>query len=59
MPPLKEIAYVIAALLLAGVALWGLDQFPSINATIKQIIRVLIIVLVAVWVILKVVSWIP
>jgi hypothetical protein len=59
MPPLKEIAYVIAALLLAGVALWGLDQFPSINATIKQIIRVLVIVLVAIWVILKVVSWIP
>ena len=59
MPSIREIAYVIAALLLAGVALWALDQFPAINATIKQVIKILIIVLVAIWVILKIVSWIP
>jgi len=41
--------YTILALLVIGLALWILSQFPQIDATIAKIIRVVLIV-VAVWI---------
>jgi len=43
--------YIIAVILIAGVLLWGLNQFPAIDATIKQVVKVLVIVVVCIIVI--------
>jgi hypothetical protein len=40
---------VILTLLVVGILLWGLGQLPVIDATIKQFIRVAIIVVTAIW----------
>ena len=42
---------VIATLLIIGVILWGLDRLPWIDASIKQVIRVVIVVVVIIWLI--------
>lgn len=42
---------LILVLLLVGVLLWGLNAIPAVDPTIKQFIRVAIIVVVAIWVI--------
>jgi len=44
--PLIEI---IVALVIVGIVLWALTQFP-IDPTIAKLIRVLVIVIVAIWV---------
>ena len=36
--------YIIAVLLVAGVLLWDLGQLPGIDATIKQLVKIVIIV---------------
>ena len=41
---------VLMILLIVGVLLWGLGQFPM-DPTISKLIRVVIIVLVAIWLI--------
>jgi hypothetical protein len=41
---------IIAALVIVGVVLWALTQFP-IDPTIAKIIKVVIIVIVAIWVV--------
>lgn len=43
--------YVLVALAIAGLLLWGIDQFP-IDATIKRMMHVFVIITVAVYVIL-------
>lgn len=40
----------LIVLLVVGVVLWGADQLP-IDATIKSMIRVMVIVLTAIWLI--------
>ncbi len=41
---------IVVALLIAGVALWVLQQFtPPIDATLSKFARVIIIAVVAVW----------
>lgn len=42
---------IIIVLLIVGVLLWGLSQFP-IDPTIYKFIRVAIVVVVAIWLIL-------
>ena len=42
--------WIIAVVIIAGVVLWALNSFPAIDPTMKQIARVLIIVLVVVMV---------
>ena len=53
MPGLLLQAIVVIAI--AGVGLWALTQFP-IDATLVKIIRVIVIVIVAVWAISVVAS---
>lgn len=48
---LLELIWVIAALLIVGVLLWGLNQLPGIDPTLKTIIRVIIIVILLIWLI--------
>lgn len=43
--------YLIMVLLIAGVLLWALTQFPALDATIKQFIKIVIIVICAIYVI--------
>jgi hypothetical protein len=50
--------YVIICLCIIGVLLWGLDHLP-IDATIKAIIRVVVIVIVAIWLLLQLLNLIP
>lgn len=47
----SELIWIIAALLIVGVILWGLNQIPGIDPTIKAIVRVVIIVFLAIWLI--------
>jgi hypothetical protein len=44
---------LIIAVLIVGVLLWGLAALPFIDANIKQIIKVFIIVIFAIWLILQ------
>lgn len=48
---LAELVWVIAALLIVGVLLWGLNQIPGIDPAIKAIVRVIIIVVLAIFLI--------
>jgi hypothetical protein len=47
MVPLIQMVFILA---IAGVFLWGLTQFPTLDSTIKQIIKVLVVVIASVWV---------
>jgi hypothetical protein len=40
---------IVIVLLVVGVLLWAVQQLPFIDATIKRIIFVLVIVVVAIW----------
>ncbi len=40
---------VVLALLVVGILLWALSALPWIDADIKQAIRVIVIVIVALW----------
>lgn len=42
---------IVLMLLVVGVLLWGLSAIPVIDPTVKQFIRVAIIVVVAIWLI--------
>jgi hypothetical protein len=41
---------IVVALLIVGVALWGISQIPM-DATVYRVVRALIIVAVAIWII--------
>lgn len=49
--PLSTIIWILAALAIAAVGLWALNAWPGMDATIKAIMRIVIIVFVSVWVI--------
>lgn len=40
---------VVVALLVVGILLWGLNSLPWIEGDVKQVIRVVVIVLTALW----------
>jgi len=40
---------LVAILLVVGVLLWALNQFPAIDPTIKKIIYVVVVVVVVLW----------
>ncbi len=40
---------IVVVLLVVGVLLWAVNQLPFIDATVKKIIWVLVIVVVAIW----------
>ncbi|OGO34740.1 MAG: hypothetical protein A2W35_06500 [Chloroflexi bacterium RBG_16_57_11] len=42
---------IIFMLLIVGVALWVLGQLPGVDESIKRVIRILIIAVVAIWLI--------
>lgn len=44
---------VIVVLLIVGVLLWGLARAPWLDADFKQLIRMIVIVIVAIWLILN------
>ncbi len=48
---LGNLIWIIAALLILGVLLWALNQIPGIDPTIKAVVRVIVIVIVAIWLI--------
>jgi hypothetical protein len=64
MPFPALLVQIVIMLLIAGVVLWGLEQFP-LDATIARLIKVVIILVVAIWLIyllagmLGGVSWYP
>lgn len=45
-----DIIQIIVILLVAGLLLWALNSWPAIDPTIKQIIRILVIVVAVLWV---------
>jgi len=40
---------LVLVLVVVGVLLWALQQFPAIDANIKKVIYVLVIVVVVIW----------
>jgi hypothetical protein len=42
---------VIGVLLIAGLLLWGLSRLPWFDEGVKQVIRVIVIVVIGVWLI--------
>ena len=45
---LANLVWIIVAVLIAGVLVWGLDQLPAIDPTFKQVAKVIIIVVVVI-----------
>jgi len=48
---LHLIIYIIVTLLVVGLLLWAIDAMPWINADIKKMIHILIVVIAVLWVI--------
>ena len=40
---------LVVTLLVVGILLWGIDAMPWINANVKLMINILVIVLAALW----------
>jgi hypothetical protein len=45
---------IVVVLLVVGILLWGLNALPGVNPTIKQIIRVVLIVIALLWIVARV-----
>jgi hypothetical protein len=45
---------VVVVLLVVGIVLWGLNALPGVDPTIKQIIRVVLIVIALLWIVARV-----
>lgn len=45
------LVYVVITLLIVGVLLWGVDAMPWINADVKKMINILVIVIAVLWII--------
>jgi hypothetical protein len=54
-PVLLQIIWLVAAVLICGVVIWGLDQLPAIDATFKQVARIVIVAGLLIWAIVVVV----
>ncbi len=50
---------VVLALLVVGILLWALNALPWIDGDIKQAIRVIVIVIVALWLIGVLFGYVP
>ena len=48
---LSLIVYMIVTLLVVGLLLWAIDSMPWINADIKKLIHILVIVAAVLWLI--------
>lgn len=48
------IVHVVVPLIVVGVLLWALEAVPGIDAGIKRIIRIIVIVCVVLWLLLGV-----
>lgn len=46
---MHSLIYIIAALVVVGVLLWALESLPMIDATIKQVAKVVIVVAAVLW----------
>jgi hypothetical protein len=49
---MSALLILVLFLVLVGVGLWALGQFPAIDPTIKKVIKVLVVVIVVVVVVL-------
>ncbi len=49
--PLIQLLWILAVLLITGVLLWGVSQWPGLDATIKLMIRIVVIVVMSIWII--------
>lgn len=49
--PLLQLLWIIAILVITGVILWGLNNWPNLDGTIKTMIRIIVIVVMSIWVI--------
>jgi hypothetical protein len=55
-PPL--LIQIVVILLVAGLILWAISQFP-LDATIARLIKVVIIVVICIWLISLLAGWAP
>jgi hypothetical protein len=55
---LGVLVQILIVLLIVGVILWGMAQFP-IDPTIAKLVRVVIIVIVCIWLLMVLVSFLP
>jgi preprotein translocase subunit SecE len=55
---MQPFIHIVAAILIVGVLVWGIDQLPGIDPTFKQIARVLLIVALVIFALLTLLSFI-
>ncbi len=48
-----NIVAIIIVLVIVGVVLWGLNQFPGIDETYRKFIRVVVIGATVIWLVLQ------
>jgi len=46
-----DLLQIILVVVVAGIILWGVQAFPALDATVKQIVKVLVIVVAAIYVV--------
>lgn len=46
---LSLIVYMVVTLLIVGLLLWAVDSMPFINADVKKMIHILVIVMAVLW----------
>lgn len=51
---LSALLMIVVFALVVGILLWGLNSLPWIDANIKSLIRVVVIVVFAIWVVLTI-----
>ena len=47
---MAPLIYIVFAVLIVGVIVWGIDQIPAIDPTFKQLARVVLIVVLVIFV---------
>jgi hypothetical protein len=50
-----ELLYLVGAIVIVGVLLWGLEQFP-LDATLKNVARVLLIVVLVIYAVVVIIN---
>jgi hypothetical protein len=51
-----ELLWLVGAIIIVGVIVWGLDQFPAIDATFKQVAKVILIVAVVIYAVVVIIG---
>jgi hypothetical protein len=58
MPPLQPLLALLVVILIAAILLWGVKSAPFLDDGLRQLIRIVVIVLTAIYAVLVLYQWI-